>query len=158
MSNYQNGKIYKLICNDENLIYIGSTTQLLHKRLYQHKNYYKNNKSITSSKLFDKGNVKIVLIELYPCNSKMELFKRERHFIETLECVNKSIPTRNKNEWYIENKEIIKKRSKEWGEKNKEKRKQYLEKWLKNNPEKRKQQRNKSNVKCYQKKKLLKED
>ena len=153
MSNYQNGKIYKLICNNSDKIYIGSTIQLLHKRLNQHKKCERTK----AHELFVLGEVKIVLIELYPCNSKMELFKRERHFIETLDCVNKSIPTRSKNEWYIENKEIIKKRSKEWAEKNKEKRKQYLDKWLKNNPEKKKQQRNKSNVKCYHKKKLLKD-
>ncbi len=92
MVNYQNGKIYK-IYNDTipNKYYYGSTTQILTKRLYHHKSK-KNN---TSSKILKNENMKIVLVELFPCNSKMELEKRERYYIKNNECINKNIPTRN---------------------------------------------------------------
>ena len=43
MPNYQNGKIYKLVCDDPEKIYIGSTTQRLSARLSSHKkkkNFY----------------------------------------------------------------------------------------------------------------------
>jgi predicted GIY-YIG superfamily endonuclease len=38
---YKESKIYKIICYDTELCYIGSTTQPLHKRFYQHKSAYK---------------------------------------------------------------------------------------------------------------------
>ena len=37
MPNYSKSFIYKLTIDNSNLIYYGSTTQLLSKRLYEHK-------------------------------------------------------------------------------------------------------------------------
>ena len=38
MPNYQDGKIYTIRCrNDDSLIYVGSTTQMLCKRFQSHK-------------------------------------------------------------------------------------------------------------------------
>jgi len=37
MIDYTKSKIYKIICNNSGLIYIGSTTCLLSKRLQEHK-------------------------------------------------------------------------------------------------------------------------
>jgi predicted GIY-YIG superfamily endonuclease len=38
MNKYNNGKIYIQRCHDDqNLIYVGSTTQPLYKRLFEHK-------------------------------------------------------------------------------------------------------------------------
>ena len=45
MPDYSKGKIYKLISNHTDDIYIGSTCDLLSKRLYKHKKafeYYNN--------------------------------------------------------------------------------------------------------------------
>ena len=42
MVNYQNGKIYVLRSHKTDDIYIGSTTQSLYKRFYEHKKRYKN--------------------------------------------------------------------------------------------------------------------
>ena len=39
-------------------------------------------------------NLEIFLIESYPCNSKDELIARERYYIETMECVNKTMKQR----------------------------------------------------------------
>jgi hypothetical protein len=105
---YANGKIYKLITpHDESLMYVGSTCEKqLSKRLCHHRHNYnawlegKRNKTLTSFKLLELGlhDVKIVLIESFPCKSKEELFMRERYYIETLDCVNKIIPIRTLEE------------------------------------------------------------
>jgi len=120
--NYVNGKIYKLISDLTSEIYIGSTIQLLTQRKSKH--LHKFNKGIlkcSSKKIFEAGNVEIVLIEEYPCKSKKELEARERYWIETTEnCVNKTVPTRTQEQYYSENKEKIKARAKSHYQKNKE--------------------------------------
>ena len=93
MSNkYQQGKIYKLTSIHTNEIYVGSTIRkYLCHRLGEHKYEYKNkiDKNLSSSKLFKLGNVKIELIELYPCNSKKELIMREQYWIDSFpNCIN----------------------------------------------------------------------
>ena len=125
MVNYQNGKIYKIICDKTNTTYYGSTTQLLCKRLHGHKTQ-------KNCMVKNMTNPKIYLIELCPCNTKEELQKRERYFIENNECINKNIPLRTNKEWRQVNKEDIKEKAKEYYEKNKdildEKNKLYYEK------------------------------
>jgi hypothetical protein len=62
--------------------------------------------NITSKILFEKyDDVRIELIEEFPCENKMELNKREGHYIRTLECVNKLVAGRTKKEWREDNKE-----------------------------------------------------
>jgi hypothetical protein len=164
--NYQNGKIYKIVDNTNDDIYIGSTTQkTLAQRLSQHVSQAKSNKRHCSSKqIILNGDYDMVLIELFPCHSKDELHARERHYIETINCVNKVIPTRTQAEWCQDNKEIIMQKRieyyqntiehrKQYNENNKEHRKQYN----KNNKEQIKQrkanyaQKNKEKIKQYQK-------
>ena len=111
MVNYNNSKIYKLVCDDVNLVYYGSTTQRLSQRLYTHKS--RHNKC-SSKKLFDVGNVKIILVEKYPCSDKQEMESRERYYIENNKCVNQVIPTRTRNEWLKDNKNYYKQKSQEY--------------------------------------------
>ena len=128
MNKYQNGKIYKLVCDNSPLIYYGSTYQKLPNRLSTHKYY----KSCSSRELFEKGNVSIHLIENYPCNSRKELEAREgiyikfilKNFDYKIIC-NKQIPSRTKEEYRVDNKDKAIERSKEWVKNNKEKRKIY---------------------------------
>jgi len=118
MPNYQLGKIYKIVDNTNNNIYVGSTTEpSLARRLAGHVRNYKKWKNgkycfTTSFKIIENDNYDIVLIENCPCDTKDELHKRERYYIENLECVNKIIVGRKNKEYY---------------EANKEKRKEYLE-------------------------------
>ena len=102
---YERGKIYKLV-NDEfpDLVYYGSTIMKLNKRLSDHK-YVSKTKNNSSKILFSKGECKIILVENYPCKSKLELLKKERINIETNKCINKVIPTRNKKEDKMINKD-----------------------------------------------------
>ena len=97
---YSRGKIYKLVSDMTDLIYIGSCCVPLPKRLCNHKSEFKNNCATTKSvELFKLGgSVEIVLIEEYPCASKMELQRRERYHIENNVCVNKCKPARTYEE------------------------------------------------------------
>ena len=90
MPNYKNSKIYK-ICNKINdLIYIGSTTNSLSRRMATHRNDMRKecNKNSRLYKIMHKlgmCNFKIVLIEHYPCNNKIELLRPERYYFEIYE-------------------------------------------------------------------------
>ena len=138
---YKNGKIYKIVSDNSDKIYIGSTTQLLSKRHHSHRRSYiayLSGKShfVSSFKLFELGNTDIILLENFPCNNKEELYARERYYIELNKniCVNMHIPTRTDKEYYEQNKpsilinvkqyrqnniESIKKKEKIYREKNK---------------------------------------
>jgi len=99
---YANGRIYKIepICeHDKNEVYYGSTCQLLCKRMDKHRSDYKcwlNKKrdKFSSFELFEKygvENCKIYLVELYPCETKEELFAREGYHIKNNKCVNRYV-------------------------------------------------------------------
>ena len=139
MPDYQNGKIYKLICDENDLVYYGSTTQFYlcdrkskHKYLYKMYLEGKRQWRCTSFEIIKYESCKIVLVENYPCQTKEELFARERYWIENNDCVNKIIPGRTDKEYYENNKEEILKKKKEYYENNKEeiskKKKEYDEK------------------------------
>jgi len=127
MPNYQNAKIYKLICSETNRVYIGSTTQKLHRRKSKHK---ASDNDCTSKEFI---NPEIYLIENYPCNNKLELHSKEREYIENTDCVNKQLPYRTEKECqeynkaynkanYEKNKKELNKKSREYHEKNKQER------------------------------------
>lgn len=92
INKYQNGKIYKIVCNKTNLVYIGSTTQkYLSDRLKGHRCCFNRNKKITTAnQILENGDYYIELVELFPCNSKDELLVRERYYFDVIECVNKN--------------------------------------------------------------------
>ena len=132
MPDYQKSKIYKLVLDHTDQIYIGSTCQNLCDRLSGHARDFRKGKNCSSKKLFELGKVKIILIENVPCDSKEELLKHERNYIETMVCVNKLIPFRSKEEkieyqkeYKLKNNEEILKKMKEYRLKNKEKKKEY---------------------------------
>lgn len=87
MVNYANGKIYKIVSDDlPNMCYIGSTTQILSKRLGKHKSDYKqylkgNGNNMSSYELIKTGNAIIYLIQDCPCASRNELERIEGEFI-----------------------------------------------------------------------------
>ena len=138
---YKQGKIYKVVCSETLDVYYGSTIQTLKQRLTMHKGKYNG----CASKYFLEPIIE--LVEEYPCNSKLELEKRERYFIENFECVNKLVPTRTEKEWnkkyYNDNKEKMIERAKKYREENREllneNRKKYYNKNLEKIKEKRKE-------------------
>ena len=91
---YANGKIYAIICRKTQRRYVGSTCEpTLAKRLAQHVQDFKNWKEgkvyFSSFDIIKDGDYYIVLLELYPCNSKDELRMCEQKHIDLGECVNK---------------------------------------------------------------------
>lgn len=127
--NYQLGKIYKIVSNHGDKIYVGSTAlPRLCTRLAKHRSNYNCWKNgtygyTTSYDLFDEyrpENCEIILLEAHSCNSKDELTLRERYYIELLSCVNRCVPSRTTKEYYNENKEVLSEYQKEYHEKNKD--------------------------------------
>tara|TARA_R110000868_G_scaffold71798_6_gene209895 strand:- start:69 stop:605 length:537 start_codon:yes stop_codon:yes gene_type:complete len=118
---YKNGRIYKLISDATDKVYIGSTTQPLSKRLSLHKYDYKRFVAgkfnrLTSFNLIELGPVQIVLIELFPCETREELEKRECYYINLFkdEVVNKVHPTRTRKQYLVDNAEAISEQMKQY--------------------------------------------
>ena len=128
MRDYKKGKIYKLVSDQTDKIYIGSTCEpILCRRLAKHRSDFKlylKGKShyVTSYELVKYNDCKILLLEKYPCESSDELLARESHWIKKFKskCVNKYIPARTKKQFYEDNAEKIKQRSKQYREEHKE--------------------------------------
>jgi hypothetical protein len=89
MVNYQNGKIYMIMTENSNDIYIGSTVQTLKLRLHQHECKYRKGVYRSSQEILKQGNYKIVLIKDFACNSLIELETEETKFQKDFVCVNK---------------------------------------------------------------------
>ena len=131
MVNYENGKIYKIVCDSTQDTYYGSTTLPLYKRKSVHKDRAKVEGHYTSSKIINGGNWRMVLIETYPCKTKEELYAREQYYIENFPCVNKNIPKHTVEsrkakqaecykKWFEENREEHLQKKREYHHANKE--------------------------------------
>ena len=115
MVNYNKSKIYCIKSHQTNLVYYGSTTQLLCTRMAKHKDqckrYLAGTKNyITSYEIIKYEDAYIQLLENYPCDSREELNARERYYIENNDCSNKYIPGRSKKEYretHREQKQIV---------------------------------------------------
>ena len=102
-----------------NKCYIGSTAEKsLSNRMSRHRYDYKIykdtlEKKMTCFDIFEYGidNCKIELLENYPCSSIEELRKREGHYIQNTDCVNRCLAGRNKEGWYWDNKEHCNKKN-----------------------------------------------
>jgi adenylate kinase family enzyme len=69
---------------------------------------------------FGIDNCKIELLEIYPCNSKMELEAREGYHQRLNECINKRMEGRAKKQYCQDNKDKIAQYMKTYNEANKE--------------------------------------
>ncbi len=151
MPNYSNGKIYTIRCRtDETIIYVGATTQPLSVRIAEHKRHNRTAISyFVNEKLNgDWTNIYIELYELFPCNSKEELSKREGEITRSIGTINMCIAGRTRKEWWNDNpnyKDKHKEICKSWRENNKEK----IQEYRKNSQEERAEyDRNRSKCKC----------
>ncbi len=137
MVNYKHGKIYKIVFNNTDKFYIGSTTNTLSRRKSGHLGKYKSydpkkTKHRTSIfDLFDEfgTNCDIILIEEYPCDNSEQLRARERYHIDKSRelTINKINPLRTEDDskeyhrkYYIDNKELILDKNKKYREENRE--------------------------------------
>ena len=137
MPDYSLGKVYKIVDNTNQDVYIGSTCQpTLAQRLSQHKKdyttYLKGNRGYTSSyKFFANGDYTIVLLENVNCESKDQLFQRERYYQDLIPNINKNKNARTDDE----NKAVRVASDKRYCENNKAKRLENTKKWKEANDE-----------------------
>lgn len=100
MPNYANSKIYKIESLIGNVVYYGSTTQALSKRMAEHRYLFRTNRNKNTSKqVLEFGDAKIFLLEAFPCENFEQLTAREGHYIRNNRCVNKLIPHRTQKEY-----------------------------------------------------------
>lgn len=95
---YQNAKVYKLVNDVDDEIYVGSTCLSLARRKSVHKCRAKTNvrqRIYAHLNAVGWDHVRIVLIEDYPCNTKRDMVKREQFYIDQLN------PSLNKNAAYV---------------------------------------------------------
>ncbi len=115
---YSSGKIYTIRSYQTDKFYIGSTTQPLHKRLYEHRKNYETKllrgsgrmANISSFEIIKYSDNYIELLEEYPCSNKQQLNKREGELMREHKknCINKRIEGRTDKEYNEDNKEKIK--------------------------------------------------
>ena len=130
MVSYINGKIYKLVCDNPELVYIGSTAQkYLSSRLCQHQ---QPKNRCCSKQLLEAGNMRIVLVENYPCESKDQLRMREEYHIANMDCINimkaYTSPEERKErqkQYAIDNRDKISEKNRKYGARTKEQKKEY---------------------------------
>tara|TARA_R110002020_G_scaffold475682_1_gene711690 strand:+ start:287 stop:850 length:564 start_codon:yes stop_codon:yes gene_type:complete len=82
MSDYQQGKIYKISCKETGEIYIGSTVQIFNRRI---NNHLAKSNTCVSKHIIERDNYEFELIEDYPCNTRRELHAREQYWIDNTE-------------------------------------------------------------------------
>jgi len=130
------GYVYKIISNQTDKCYVGSTINNINERFSKHKSKYKmylNEKYhyVTSFEIMKYDDAKIILIDEIEFEIKKELHELEGKYIRELNCVNRCISGRTNKEWIEDNKEHLKEQTKIYREKNKdiinEKQKYYRE-------------------------------
>ena len=137
------GKVYKISCKtDPNLVYVGSTTQSLRKRLIKHR--YDCKKLLKSIMFYqhvnnDWSNWEIELIEEIEFEDKKELYEREGHYIKSIGTLNTQIPLRDDKQYYEDNRESILKYQHQYRQNNKNKIKEYQEEYYQQNIHKKKE-------------------
>ena len=104
MNKYINGKIYALVSESAQLVYYGSTIQRLSQRKGEHirdykKYLYNDGWKCSSFDVLKHGDAKIILIEEFPCKSRLELEQREGHWQLNNNCTNINRAGRNIKEY-----------------------------------------------------------
>jgi hypothetical protein len=140
MPNYQRTIIYKIICNDLNIIdlYVGSTTNFTRRKCDHKRHCCNESDKKYNTKIYkiirDNGgwdNWSMLEIEKYPCNDNNEARFRERYWYEQLKSTMNSIKpalyyhNESSKSYYINNSEKIKNEKKLYYKNNTE---LYLEK------------------------------
>ena len=92
------GKIYKIINEELNLTYYGSTTKKLNQRLAGHKYDVKIKPSLSVNEILCYDNYQIILIEELEVETINQLRERERYYIVNFDCVNKAKPNSTRKE------------------------------------------------------------
>ena len=85
--NYVNGKIYKLVNNSDEEVYVGSTTSRLSARKCWHRGdaaKYPERRVYAHLNEVGWDSVSIILVEEFPCANEDQLRQRERHWYDEM--------------------------------------------------------------------------
>ena len=138
---FDKAKIYQIVDNTNDNVYIGSCCSSLKTRLSKHKFSYiicifnniksfeiiKNKDYIKSFDIIKNNDYKIELLEDCDINTKHELLEREHFYIENNKCLNKNIPDISYKQYYNINKDYQKEYCKKKIEKKYKEAKKYYE-------------------------------
>lgn len=101
--NYQDSKIYRILCDEVDEVYVGSTTRPLCMRFAEHRHDYRKiqegkrlRRKSTVCKIMQHPSARIELVEAFPCNNREELNTRESQVIRRTKCVNRQDPITGK--------------------------------------------------------------
>ena len=138
---YVNGKIYKIVNNVNDEVYVGSTTQTLAKRFSVHKDDSKReskNSALLYQVMNEIGieNFCISLIKEYPCTTKTELCLEEGKYIREIGTLNQRIAGRTNQQYYKDNIEKIQEKHRKYSKENREKGIERSRKYYEDNVEK----------------------
>jgi hypothetical protein len=157
LNRYARGKIYKIVSDSCDDIYIGSTCEpTLARRLAGHVGDYAKYlrgtyKYISSFQILERGDYSIVLIKEYPCENKAQLFSKERYYIDKYKdvCINKvknvglklelgikEYKRRYNIKYNEENSDIVKEHNKKYYAENSDKIKEKVKKYYQENTDK----------------------
>ena len=123
MPDYSKGKIYKILNNIDDEVYVGSTIETLGRRMGKHRDAMKKQQQ---TKLYEHmnelgvENFYIELIENFPCNDIYELRAREGYFIREIGTLNKRVEGRTTKEYHKQYYEEHKEELKQYREEHKE--------------------------------------
>lgn len=114
MPDYSKGKIYRIYSlNDVSKQYIGSSCNELRVRLQQHKSAYKKwlqtgVQYVTVYDIIGLGDIRIELVHKYSCECREELRAEEGRCIRSMDCINKVVAGRTREQYRKDNPDIIK--------------------------------------------------
>ena len=109
MPNYCNGKIYQILNDIDDEVYIGSTVVALSDRMSKHRNCTKKDSNIKlhqHMKLVGVEHFYIELLENYSCGNVEELRAKEGEWIRKKGTLNKLIAGRTNEEYRSDNRQI----------------------------------------------------
>ena len=139
MVNYANGKIYTIRCRiDDTLIYVGSTTRALSQRMTEHRSDCKKKRHFRCS-LYNYiindnwDDLYIELYELFSCNSREELEKKEGEIIREIGTLNKRIAGRSLKDYQKDNYDKMREYQKDYKKDNYDKIREYKKEYYKKN-------------------------
>ena len=124
-TDYSKTRIYKIVSDQTEDVYVGSTIQPLYARIHGHKKDMIKGHYCSSHEIMKHGDYRIVLIENYPCDSNEQKLGREYYWIkeyrrQCINIVNKQCPGRNIKQWYEDNRDEILAKAKEYRENNRD--------------------------------------
>lgn len=138
---YPVGRVYAIRSPNIEKIYIGSTSNLLYKRINYHRRDYKKflegkRNMVTSAIILEAGGAYIELLEQYENVTKEQLLQYEgEHIRKNNNCVNKKIAGRTKKEYFEDNIEILREKKRQYAKDHKEEIKKKGEIYRNNNNE-----------------------